>query len=106
MRQTKKIIWKIKKTCVITITFHLHPNMHLLSVNTLKHEEFLDATQLMLNVTIDYHSIAQEPCDQFMEETQDEAVEDIGDPHELFQFLGRVNSHLSTFVNFEKIQNL
>ena len=98
-RQTKKY--------VITIKFHLHPNMYRLSINAPKHKEFLDSSQFTLNVTINYQKIIQTPCEQFIEATQNKAAEDMREPHTLFQFLGRVNSpshvrNFRTFVNFEK----
>ena len=75
----------------VIIIFQLHPNILHLCHNTPKHKEFLDSTQFMFNVAIDYHNFTQTPYDQFMEDIKDKLVESIGD-HDLFQFLGKANS--------------
>ena len=59
----------------------------------------------MFIITIDYQSITQTPCKQFMEAIQDKVVESIGE-HDLFQFLGKINCqtnvmNLNTFLNFD-----
>ena len=99
-------VWK--KVHVIAIIFHLRPNMLRLNTNTPKHEEFLDATQFVFYVTIVYQNFAQAPCEKIVEATQDKVAEDMEEPHELFQFLDRVNSpsnvrNLSAHVNIKTI---
>ena len=56
-----------------------------LNPNTPKHKEFIDATQFLFRVTIDYRNIAQTLHNQIMEAAQEKVTEDIGEPHELFQ---------------------
>ena len=65
---------------------HLHPNMHHLNPNSLKHNEFFDATHFLIHVIIDHQNITQSPCNYFMEANQDKIVEEIG-AHNFFFML-------------------
>ena len=91
--------------------FRIHLNIvHLRHIYP-KHKEFLDTTQLILNVTIDYHNFAQAPHIQFVESTQEKVLESTGD-YSMFKFLGKVDSlsnvrNFKTFASFiKKIKKL
>ena len=74
-----------------------------------KNKAFLDATQLIYNVTIDYENFAETPHGQFKVSIKDKVAESL-EGHDLFQFLVNSNSpsndrNLKTLVNFETISS-